>query len=60
MLDEYYLYRGCSPDGLPTRKRLEEIGLQDIAADLAAHNLLAVQECPSILELLKDSDDVRG
>jgi aldehyde:ferredoxin oxidoreductase len=60
MLDEYYLYRGCSSDGLPTKKRLEEIGLQDIAADLAAHNLLAEHECPSVSELLSDSDDVKG
>ena len=60
MLDEYYLYRGCSADGLPTRKRLEEIGLQDIAADLAGNKILAQQECPSVTELLKDSSDVKG
>ena len=25
MLDEYYHYRGCSHEGLPSRKRLEEV-----------------------------------
>ena len=34
MLDEYYEYRGSSSDGLPTRKRLEEIGLKDVADDM--------------------------
>jgi aldehyde:ferredoxin oxidoreductase len=58
MLDEYYLYRGCSDDGLPTRKRLEEIGLEDVAADLAEAGKLAEDKCPDIGELLKDSSDV--
>jgi aldehyde:ferredoxin oxidoreductase len=60
MLDEYYLYRGCSSDGLPTRKRLYEIGLQAVADDLAKNKKLAEQECPAISELLKDSTDVTG
>jgi hypothetical protein len=60
MLDEYYLYRGCSSDGLPTRKRLYEIGLQDVADVLAKNKKLAEQECPAISELLKDSTDVAG
>jgi aldehyde:ferredoxin oxidoreductase len=60
MLDEYYLYRGCSPDGLPTRKRLHEIGLADVADDLAAHNMIAEEQCPSIGELLQNSTDVLG
>jgi len=60
MLDEYYLYRGCSSDGLPTRKRLEELGMKDVAEDLAVNQKLAEQECPSISELLKDSSDVKG
>jgi aldehyde:ferredoxin oxidoreductase len=58
MLDEYYLYRGCSDDGLPTRKRLEEIGLDDVAADLAKAGKLAEQKRPEIKELLKDSTDI--
>ncbi len=57
MLDEYYTYRGCSQDGLPTRKRLLEIGLADVADDLAKHKKLAEQECPAISELLKHSAD---
>ena len=35
MLEEYYYYRGCSTDGLPTKKRLLEIGLDDVVADLS-------------------------
>jgi aldehyde:ferredoxin oxidoreductase len=60
MLDEYYVYRGCSSDGLPTRKRLHEIGLADVAEDLARNNKLAEQECPDISELLQNSTDVAG
>ena len=60
MLDEYYMYRGCSSEGLPTRKRLNEIGLQDVADDLAKNKKLAEQEHPTISELLKDSTDVAG
>ena len=51
MLDEYYHYRGCSEDGLPTRKRLTEIGLTDAAQDLAAAGKLGERECPAIEEL---------
>jgi aldehyde:ferredoxin oxidoreductase len=58
MLDEYYAYRGCSPDGLPTDKRLKEIGLADVAEDLAKRNKLSDQHCPSLPELLKNSTDV--
>lgn len=36
MLDEYYDYRGCDRNGTPTRERLEEVGLHEIAEDLAA------------------------
>jgi len=60
MLEEYYLYRGCSNDGLPTRKRLEEIGLSDVAADLEKDGKLSEEKCPRIGELLKDSIDVPG
>jgi len=51
MLDEYYYYRGCSEDGLPTRKRLLEIGLSDVAEDLARTGKLGERECPEIEEL---------
>ncbi|MFC1669011.1 aldehyde ferredoxin oxidoreductase family protein [Spirochaetota bacterium] len=53
MLDEYYEYRGCSPDGLPTRKRLEEIGLGDIAEDLNKQNKLSDEKLPAVEELVK-------
>jgi len=52
MLEEYYLYRGCSNDGLPTKKRLCEIGLADIAADLEKSGKIGSRDCPRIEELI--------
>ena len=52
MLDEYYHYRGCSKEGLPTRKRLTEVGLSDVIEDLAKKGKVADHECPTIEELL--------
>jgi aldehyde:ferredoxin oxidoreductase len=52
MLEEYYYYRGCSTDGLPTKKRLLEIGLDDVVADLSKRGKLGDRECPKIEELL--------
>jgi len=52
MLDEYYHYRGCSSEGLPTRKRLQEVGLSDVIEDLARKGKIAEAECPAIEELL--------
>jgi len=52
MLDEYYHYRGCSSEGVPTLKRLKEVGLQDVAEDLTAEGKISDQECPAIAELL--------
>jgi len=34
MLDEYYAYRGWDNNGIPTRERLEMLGLADVAADI--------------------------
>ena len=55
MLDEYYHYRGCSSEGLPTRKRLQEIGLSDVLEDLAKKKKIAENECPAITELLPET-----
>jgi len=52
MLEEYYLYRGCSRDGLPTKKRLTEIGLADIAAHLEKNGKIGLRDCPRIEELI--------
>ncbi len=52
MLDEYYHYRGCSDQGLPTRKRLQEVDLQDVVENLADKGKVADQERPAINELL--------
>jgi aldehyde:ferredoxin oxidoreductase len=36
LLDEYYRWRGCDLEtGIPTREKLESIGLKDVADDLA-------------------------
>ena len=51
MLEEYYWYRGCSEDGLPTEKRLREVGLDDEAAALAKRVCLGKRDCPAIYEL---------
>ena len=40
MLDEYYAYRGLSANGLPTSERLTELGLDEVARYLEAHNRL--------------------
>lgn len=34
MLDEYYVERGWDEDGIPTRRKLEELGLADVADEL--------------------------
>jgi aldehyde:ferredoxin oxidoreductase len=52
MLGEYYYYRGCSEEGLPTRKRLNEAGLSDVAEDLARAGKIGDRECPAIGELV--------
>jgi aldehyde:ferredoxin oxidoreductase len=31
MLDEYYAFRGWDTNGVPTREKLEELGMKDIA-----------------------------
>ncbi len=55
MLDEYYNYRGCSNQGMPTRKRLLELGLEAVTQDLAASGKLSDVECPAIDELLPEA-----
>ena len=34
MLDEFYEFRGWDEEGIPTREKLEELGLDDIGEDL--------------------------
>jgi len=58
MLDEYYHYRGSSKQGLPTKKRLQELGLESVSNDLEIAEKLSTDQCPSIEELLpKKSSD---
>ena len=52
MLDEYYHYRGCSDEGVPTRKRLKEIGLGDLIGDLEKRFPLEEGKSPAIDELV--------
>jgi hypothetical protein len=51
MLEEYYWYRGCSEDGVPTRKRLQEVGLSDVVDDLTSAGKIGKRECPEIASL---------
>jgi aldehyde:ferredoxin oxidoreductase len=53
MLDEYYWYRGCSTEGIPTQKRLNEAGLADVAEDLTKQGKISDRECPAIEELIR-------
>jgi aldehyde:ferredoxin oxidoreductase len=55
MLDEYYHYRGLSNGGMPTQKRLEEVGLADVVERLKKDDKLTTSESPSIKELLPPS-----
>ena len=41
MLDEYYEERGWGMDGLQTRRRLSELGLEDVAEELASLGVLS-------------------
>ncbi|MEW5801723.1 MAG: aldehyde ferredoxin oxidoreductase family protein [bacterium] len=41
MLDEYYQYRGCSSNGLPTKMRLAEVGLSEVIDDLQKYQAIA-------------------
>lgn len=52
MLDEYYFYRGCSEKGIPTRKRLVEVGLMDLIGDLEKRLPLEEGKSPAITELV--------
>jgi aldehyde:ferredoxin oxidoreductase len=40
MLDEYYQIRGYNHEGIPTRQKLEELGLKDVADDLERRGIL--------------------
>jgi hypothetical protein len=52
MLDEYYFYRGCSDMGIPTRRRLMEVGLMELIDDLQKRLTLEEGESPAITELV--------
>ncbi|MBI4283614.1 MAG: aldehyde ferredoxin oxidoreductase family protein [Chloroflexi bacterium] len=36
LLDEYYQFRGCNLEGIPTRQKLGELGLSDVAEQIGA------------------------
>ena len=47
LLDEYYRLRGCNVEtGIPTRGKLEELGLKDIADDLQRRGTLTEKLSP--------------
>ncbi len=42
VLDEYYRLRGCDLEtGIPTRQKLESLGMKDVADDLASRGILS-------------------
>ena len=41
MLPEYYSFRGCDQNGLPTRERLADVGLSDVADELSRRGKLS-------------------
>jgi len=58
-LDAYYEFKGWTMDGIPTKGRLEELGLGDVAEDLIKRGILTgnevyiKHETPSLTEELK-------
>ncbi|MBI2860925.1 MAG: hypothetical protein HYX91_05400 [Chloroflexi bacterium] len=41
LLDEYYRLRGCDKEtGIPTRERMESLGMNDVAADLSKRGII--------------------
>lgn len=60
VLDEYYEWRGWDKEtGLQTRKKLEELGMEDVADVLAADNAIAGESRSSraVHVEMKASDD---
>ncbi len=56
MLDEYYHYRGYSPEGLPTDSRLREVGLNDVLEELKQLNKVRDTEVPSLASIMAQQD----
>jgi aldehyde:ferredoxin oxidoreductase len=56
MLDEYYHYRGYSPDGLPTAARLKELGLNDVLEELQRLDKVSDAEVPSLASIMAQQD----
>ncbi|RMF98402.1 MAG: hypothetical protein D6734_00390 [Candidatus Schekmanbacteria bacterium] len=52
MLDEYYFYRGYSKEGLPCRKRLEEIGFGELMELLEENGKLVEDDVFSIKDFV--------
>ncbi|MFC2020154.1 aldehyde ferredoxin oxidoreductase family protein, partial [Chloroflexota bacterium] len=47
VLDEYYRLHGCDPKtGIPTRKRLTELGMSDVADDLERRGIISPPASP--------------
>jgi aldehyde:ferredoxin oxidoreductase len=44
LLDTYYKYKGWNMDGIPTKERLQELGLGYVAEDLEKRGILKVGE----------------
>ncbi len=44
MLDDYYRLRGWDKNGVPTREKLKELGLEDVAASLESSGAYSLKE----------------
>jgi aldehyde:ferredoxin oxidoreductase len=42
MLDEFYEFRGCHPNGVPKAEALCKVGLDDVAKELEARNITGI------------------
>jgi hypothetical protein len=46
LLDEYYKFKGWNSEGIPTRKTLQELGLDYVAEDFVRRGILEAQDAP--------------
>ena len=56
MLDEYYEARGWTPDGVPTRAKLEELRLGDAADKLGLPVIVRVRTIGLLRSLIRQGE----
>ena len=50
LLDEYYKFKGWTNDGVPTKQKLDELGLEDVSRDLVERGIISGEEDASAYE----------